>query len=66
VTPGAYTQIVDAWKNPNEDERGVDVGQIRSQLRMTVEERVVHMVAVANTFIRIRKSVKIVERPIHK
>lgn len=33
VMPGAYTEAVDEWKNPNEDERGVDVGQIRDLLR---------------------------------
>lgn len=55
---------MDAWQNPNEDERGVDVGQIRSQLRMSVEDRVRHMVDVANTFIKIRGTVKIVDRPL--
>jgi len=53
-----------AWQNPNEDERGVDVGQIRSQLRMSVEDRVRHMVDVANTFMKIRDNVKIVDRPL--
>lgn len=55
---------MDAWQNPNEDERGVDVGQIRSQLRMSVEDRVRHMVDVANTFMTIRDTVKIVNRPL--
>lgn len=55
---------MDAWQNPNEDERGVDVSQIRSQLRMSVEDRVRHMVDVANTFMKIRDTVKIVDRPL--
>ncbi len=55
---------MDSWQNPNEDSRGVDVSQIRSQLRMSVEERVSHMVVVANTFRKIRESVQIVDRPI--
>ena len=55
---------MDSWQNPNEDSRGVDISQIRSQLRMSVEERVRHMVVVANTFRKIRESVQIVDRPI--
>lgn len=64
VTLEAYTKTVDTWKNPNEDERGVDVSQIRSQLRMSVEDRVRHMVDVTNTFMKIRETVKIVDRPL--
>lgn len=64
VTSEAYTKTVDTWKNPNEDERGVDVSQIRSQLRMSVEDRVRHMVDVTNTFMKIRDTVKIVDRPL--
>ena len=60
VKLGAYTDAVDAWKNPNEDERGVDVTQIRSQLRLSVEDRVRHMVEVANVFMDIRQRVRIV------
>lgn len=56
----AYTDAVDDWKNPNEDWRGVDVTQIRSQLRLSVEDRVRHMVEVANVFMEIRKRVRIV------
>jgi hypothetical protein len=41
--------------SPLEDWRGVDVGQIRSQLRMSVAERVRHMVHVANVMIEIRE-----------
>ena len=55
---------MDSWQNPNEDSRGVDISQSRSQLRMSVEERVRHMVVVANTFRKIRESVQIVDRPI--
>ena len=55
---------MDSWQNPNEDSRGVDISQIRSQLRMSVEERVSHMVVVTNTFRKIRESVQIVDRPI--
>jgi hypothetical protein len=55
---------MDSWQNPNEDSHGVDISQIRSQLRMSVEERVNHMVVVANTFRKIRESVQIVDRPI--
>ena len=64
VTLEAYTKTVDTWKNTNEDERGVDVSQIRSQLRMSVEDRVRHMVDVTNTFMKIRDTVKIVDRPL--
>lgn len=64
MTLVAYTKTVDTWKNPNEDEHGVDVSQIRSQLRMSVEDRVRHMVDVANTFMKIRDTVKIVDRPL--
>lgn len=64
LKPKAYTQTMDSWQNPNEDSRGVDISQIRSQLRMSVEERVSHMVVVANTFRKIRESVQIVDRPI--
>ena len=64
LTPEAYTQTVDSWQNPNEDSHGVDISQIRSQLRMSVEERVNHMVVVANTFRKIRESAQIVDRPI--
>lgn len=38
-----------------EDSRGVDVGQIRHQLAMTVPERVRTMVEAANTFLAIRE-----------
>jgi hypothetical protein len=47
---------VDEWKNPNEDERGIDVTQIRAQLRLTVAERVQQMVHAANVFMKIQKT----------
>jgi hypothetical protein len=49
---------VDAWKNPNEDERGVDVGQIRRQLNLTVAERVREMVHAANVVMTIQESAR--------
>ena len=51
---------MDAWKNSIEDERGVDISQIRRQLQMSVEERVQHMVEAANTFMEIRSHVRFV------
>ena len=56
MTLAAYTQIVDTWKNPNEDERGVDIGQIRHQLGMTTKERVRDMVHAANVMLSIREN----------
>ena len=49
---------MDDWTNPNEDERGVDVGQIRELLRMSVAERAHEMVRVANLMARARESVQ--------
>ncbi|MBA3605163.1 MAG: hypothetical protein M3487_03230 [Actinomycetota bacterium] len=37
-----------------EDERGVDIGQIRRLLRLSVPERVREMVEVANVMLSIR------------
>ena len=51
---------MDGWKNPIEDERGVDISQIRRQLQMLVEERVQHMVEAANTFMEIQSHVRFV------
>ena len=48
---------------PIEDERGVDIGQIRSLLRMPVEERVRHMVDVANKLMEIRATARFVDMP---
>lgn len=39
---------------PTEDSRGVDIAQIRRQLRMTVPERVRSMVDAANTMLEIQ------------
>jgi len=61
VTPRAYTKHMDGWKNPIEDERGVDISQIRRQLQMSVEERVQHMVEAANTFMEIQSHVRLVD-----
>ena len=43
------------WKNPNEDERGVDIGQIRGQLKLTVAERVREMVHAANVLMTMQE-----------
>lgn len=40
---------------PVEDSRGVDVSQLRRQLRMTVPERVRYMVEAANTLLPIQE-----------
>ena len=61
MTPRAYTEHMEAWKNPIEDERGVDISQIRRQLQMSVEERVQHMVEAANTFMEIQSHVRLVD-----
>ena len=39
-----------------EDERGIDVSQIRAQLRLSVPERVRTMVAAANTMSAMREA----------
>jgi hypothetical protein len=44
-----------------EDERGVDIGQIRRLLRMSVEERVHYMVEVANKLMDIRATVRFLD-----
>ena len=41
-----------------EDERGVDVSQIRAQLQLSVPERVRTMVAIANTKIATQEAAK--------
>jgi len=50
---------VDGWRIPNEDERGVDVSQIRSQLRLPVKERVRVMVEAANLLIAVQKHARL-------
>jgi hypothetical protein len=54
---------MEEWHNPNEDWRGIDITQIRAQLRLTVEDRVRHMVEVANVFMGVRQQARIVRRP---
>ena len=54
----AYTKTVDTWQNPNEDERGVDIGQIRAQLNLTVAERVRVMVNAANVLMKIQENAR--------
>jgi hypothetical protein len=49
---------VDTWKNPNEDERGVDIAQIRGQLKLTVAERVREMVHAANVMMTIQENAR--------
>ena len=58
LKPKAYTQTMDSWQNPNEDSRGVDVGQIRDLLRMSVADRVHEMVRVANMMERVRANAR--------
>ena len=41
-----------------EDSRGVDISQIRRQLRMSVPERVRSMVEAANTMLAIQEQAK--------
>ena len=43
--------------SPFEDERGVDVTQIRQLLRMSVAERVAEMIAFSNTVLDVQASV---------
>jgi hypothetical protein len=46
-----------------EDSRGVDVSQIRRQLRMSVEDRVEHMVDVTNKLMEVRAAVRLLDPP---
>ena len=48
------------FRSPLEDARGVDLPQIRRLLQMSVEERVRHMVDVANKLMEIRRTVRFV------
>lgn len=52
--PRAYTDPVQRT-SPLEDWRGVDVGQIRKQLRLPVKERVRTMVDAANVLIAMQQ-----------
>ena len=58
MTAGAYTFTVDEWKNPNEDERGVDISQIRALVNLTVAERVREMVHAANVLMTIQENAR--------
>ena len=51
-------EITQGHSDNLEDERGIDVSQIRAQLRLSVPERVRTMVAIANQAIAIREYVK--------
>lgn len=55
----SYTCRMEVWHNPNEDARGVDVGQIRELLRMSVAERAREMVRVANLMAKARQSAQL-------
>ena len=61
----AYTLVMQE-RSPLEDWRGVDIGPIRAQLRLSVADRVSHMVDVANRFMEIRRNVRIIHRPEHE
>lgn len=50
---------MDQWQNPNEDWRGVDVGQIRELLRMSIAERAHEMVRVANMMAKARETAQL-------
>jgi len=52
-TPLSYTRGM-SNTSPLEDWRGVDVGQIQQQLRLSVSERVAVMVDAANRMIRMQ------------
>ncbi len=58
MTSSSYNAVVDTWKNPNEDERGVDIAQIRGQLKLTVAERVREMVHAANVMMTIQENAR--------
>jgi hypothetical protein len=45
-----------------EDHRGVDVSQIRRQLRMSVEDHVQYMVDVTNKLMEVRATVRFLDQ----
>ena len=49
---------MEQWQNPNEDWRGVDVGQIREMLSMSVAQRAHEMVRVANLMANARETAR--------
>ncbi len=55
MSASSYTRSMEDEPATIEDERGVDVSQIRRQLRMAVPERVRTMVDAANTMLTIRE-----------
>lgn len=54
LTVSSYTRGMEPT-SPLEDSRGVDVGQIRELLRMTVAERAAEMVRVCNMVIEVQQ-----------
>ena len=58
MAPRAYTKHMDGWKNPIEDERGVDISQIRDMLNMSIAERAHEMVRVANLMAKARETAR--------
>lgn len=58
MTAEAYNEAMGTWQNPNEDWRGVDLTQIRAQLRLSVKDRVEDMVRAANVLMAIRENAR--------
>lgn len=58
----SYTGFVESLSGI-EDDRGVDISQIRRLLRMSVEERVRYMVQVANTLMEVRSTAVFIDVP---
>ncbi|MFM8721355.1 MAG: hypothetical protein ACKOEJ_01335 [Acidimicrobiaceae bacterium] len=50
-------------QNPNEDLRGVDIGQIRNQLKLSVKDRVREMVHAANEMMSIVERARATKTP---
>lgn len=74
ISDGSITDVNHGRRRPSyadpveqppsiEDGRGVDVSQIRRQLRMSVEDRVRYMVEVSNTLMNVRATARIVDPP---
>ena len=53
-TPATYTSVMESTA-PLDDWRGVDVGQIRAQLQLPVQERVRVMVEAANVLLQVQE-----------
>lgn len=58
MTPSSHVESSQNVVVALEDERGVDVSQIRAQLQLSVPERVRTMVAIANTKIAMQEAAK--------